>query len=323
MPERPDVIYGAAIGGAIALLTAFLTNRNARKRQAQDLNHSSTEKDKERHYTLKRETYLPLLEASSGAIAFVMQIPTVPVEQLRAQEPMLQLARLIARLGVIAPAAVQEPVQKAQKLNTRLAKLGEPIADWIDESERPDFCLRYRDKEIGLEVTRSIFQEEARGRKLHTSKMPQQCAVTTHLIDGPRRRSDDEIVADMSNLNGGWTDFAERMQLWKEKVARSLRSKRAKLNQAGFRYLTENWLLVVDDPGLGNDVITRDLAFGHLTELFVEKPECDREFHVIFILSRGYLFRRKGNTLSVSYCARGYQPDSDQFTDEHHCKGGA
>jgi hypothetical protein len=120
MPERPDAIYGAAIGGAIALLTAFLTNRNARKRQAQDLNHSSTEKDKERHYTLKRETYLPLLEASSSAIAFVMQIPTVPIEQLRAQEPMLQLARLIARLGVIAPAAVQEPVQKSHKLLTEL-----------------------------------------------------------------------------------------------------------------------------------------------------------------------------------------------------------
>ena len=120
MPERPDAIYGAAIGGAIALLTALLTNRNARRRQILDLEHSSSEKDKERHYTLRRETYLPLIEASSLAVGFVVQIPTLPIEQIKTQQPLFDLAKLIARLGLIAPPAVQEPIQKSHILLTAL-----------------------------------------------------------------------------------------------------------------------------------------------------------------------------------------------------------
>jgi hypothetical protein len=115
MPERFDAIYGAAIGGAIALLTSIFSNRNARKRQTIDLKAQSEERDKERHYSLKREVYLPLIEASSGAISFVMQLPTVALEQLRTQEPLMHFARQAARLGLIAPSSVQIPVQKAQK----------------------------------------------------------------------------------------------------------------------------------------------------------------------------------------------------------------
>jgi hypothetical protein len=125
MPEHFDGIYGAAIGGAIggaiALLTAFLTNRNARKRQVLDLAHSSSEREKERLYSLRRETYLPLVEAFSVAVGFIVQIPTLSVDQVRAQQPLVDFARLIARLGLIAPPAVQEAVQKAHILITALS----------------------------------------------------------------------------------------------------------------------------------------------------------------------------------------------------------
>lgn len=177
MPEHPDAMYGAALGGAIALLTALFTNRNARKRQAQDLAHSTAEKERDRQYTLRREIYLPLVEASNSAVAFVCQTPTAPLEQLKNQEPLFHLGRLMARLGLIAPPPVQESVQKAHMLLMQLSFM--LINErWAIEAVSSDIStidfeiqLRLnRQKELNLRMEKHIDEktaEESLMRHLH------------------------------------------------------------------------------------------------------------------------------------------------------------
>jgi hypothetical protein len=120
IPEKFDAIYGAAIGGAIAIVTAMLSSRQARKRLEQELRHASEEKANERRHGLRRETYIPFVDAYSRAIGFVMQMGTVPFEEIRKSEATMQLGVVIARLSLVAPRSVQEPMYKAHRLLTQL-----------------------------------------------------------------------------------------------------------------------------------------------------------------------------------------------------------
>ena len=130
IPDKPDAIYGALVGGLIALIVATLTNRHARKRQVLDLAHQAEQKERERIHSLKRDTYLPLLEASSSAIGFVAQIPTASIEAVRTQEPLVALGRQVARLALIAPPSVMEPVNIGFRYLFRVATelLGERLS---------------------------------------------------------------------------------------------------------------------------------------------------------------------------------------------------
>jgi hypothetical protein len=106
LPEKVDVLYGAIVGGLVAflssLLTVSFTSWHALKRQRIDLAHQAEQKEKERQHALKREIYVPVVEAASAAVAFLAQIPTVPFEALHADNPVVQLARQVARLSLVA-----------------------------------------------------------------------------------------------------------------------------------------------------------------------------------------------------------------------------
>lgn len=115
-PEKMDAIYGACVGGLIAFVTAFFANRHALKRQKLELTFQMDEKRKERQHSLKREVYLPLVVAANEAVAFVTQLPTVPFERIRNDNPMNELARQIARLNLIAPPEVMKPVSEGHTL---------------------------------------------------------------------------------------------------------------------------------------------------------------------------------------------------------------
>lgn len=109
-PDKPDVIYSALLGGLMVLVTTMLTNRQARKRQERDLLHQSEQKDKERIHSLKRDIYIPLVEAHSIATTFLAKMPIAPAEQLKSQEPLQALGHIVSKLALIAPPEVLEPV---------------------------------------------------------------------------------------------------------------------------------------------------------------------------------------------------------------------
>ena len=59
-----------------------------------------------------------------------------------------------------------------EALFQRLQRLHERVPDTIEAAESPDFILRFGEERVGLEVTRSVWQEYVRGSKLHDSLYP-------------------------------------------------------------------------------------------------------------------------------------------------------
>jgi len=190
-----------------------------------------------------------------------------------------------------------------EALFQRLQRLRERMPNTIEAAESPDFILRFGEERVGLEVTRSVWQEYVRGSKLHDSLYPAEWVITTNLMDGARRRSSDEVAAEM--LNSGedapWKSCEQEMKDWGDKIAHSLSAKRERLNQQTFQKYSKNWLLIYDQPGLANDTFTADRACRHLTALFAAPREHHLDFDAVFLLSRRYLFRWRENELSLHY----------------------
>jgi len=189
------------------------------------------------------------------------------------------------------------------QLLNRLTKLGYSNPGDIRESERPDFVIDLADEQVGLETTRAVYQEYVRGSILHDTKCPNSWVITTHLMDGRKRRTDDEIVADMLNICGEWKDSEQDMRDWGDKIGRSLDAKRKTLNQSDFQRFSQNWLLIYDDPGLPNDTFTYDRACRHLARIFSARSTRSADYDAIFVLSDRYLFRFHNATLSLHYDA--------------------
>jgi hypothetical protein len=61
--EVPDVVWAALIAAGVAFLTTTLSNRNSRKQLQMQLSHSARERDRDRTMALRRDVYLPALEA--------------------------------------------------------------------------------------------------------------------------------------------------------------------------------------------------------------------------------------------------------------------
>jgi hypothetical protein len=128
--------------------------------------------------------------------------------------------------------------------------------------------------------------------------------VTTHLKDGSARRSNDELIEEVLNLNSEWQDAEEGMRDWRDKVAQSLERKRTNLNGNDFQAFYQNWLLIYDEPGLPNDVFTCDRACRHAASVFAAPYSSGRDFDTVFLLSDRYLFRWQQQKLSLNYDRR-------------------
>src|SRR6266850_6427010 len=71
----------------------------------------------------------------------------------------------------------------------------------LEAAERPDFTFVLSDKQIGLEVTRAVYQELVRAVKMQIEEHPGEAMIISSLKDGPRRRSNREIGGDAFGLN--------------------------------------------------------------------------------------------------------------------------
>lgn len=63
----PDVVWAALIAAAIAFLATTLSNRNSRNQLQMQLTHGARERDRDRAMALRRDVYLPAIEAVSRA----------------------------------------------------------------------------------------------------------------------------------------------------------------------------------------------------------------------------------------------------------------
>jgi hypothetical protein len=199
--------------------------------------------------------------------------------------------------------SMRKNIERSQlnALFKRITHLGYEAPSSIRDSERPDFILEIPGRIIGLETTSAVYQEYERARRLHRTVCPEGCIAMSGLKDGQRRRSNDEIVHDMLTIGGPWQDAEEEMLDWREKIADSLNSKRAKLSDADFQRFDENWLLICDEPSLPDDVFTYDRACRHLTDIFSKAPSTPNDFDSVFIYSERYLFRWRESQLALNY----------------------
>ncbi|HVZ19090.1 MAG TPA: hypothetical protein VG897_18375 [Terriglobales bacterium] len=79
----PESLWGVIVGTLLTLLSTLLvtslTNRHGRKLQAQQLQSKSTERQRERHATLRRDVYLPAADAFTGVVSGMARLLNVEV----------------------------------------------------------------------------------------------------------------------------------------------------------------------------------------------------------------------------------------------------
>lgn len=164
----------------------------------------------------------------------------------------------------------------------------------IEHQDKPDFIITVTSagKKIGVETTRSVYQEVVRAMKsFRFTECRDSLMNLTHLKDGEKRRSKDDLLASVTNFSSPWKKSEESASEWKNKIARALTIKRQKLNQAGFRSFDENWLLIHDEPRLPNQNLVQYRAERDLNALFLEPSGVARDFDRVFIHSGLNLFR--------------------------------
>jgi hypothetical protein len=189
---------------------------------------------------------------------------------------------------------VKKKIERNQfeELVKRITRLGYARPSAVAASERPDLIVTTRDEQIGVETTAAVYQEYVRAGKLHHKVCPDQCIDTTYLKDSESRRSNDELIEKMLSLNTEWKDSEQDMYDWRDKIAKSLEQKRAKLNSTAFQTFSQNWLLIYDEPSLANDTFTHDRACQHAAAIFSAPHAGARDFNSIYFagISRSSIY---------------------------------
>jgi heme exporter protein D len=109
----PDVVWAAVIASVLTITGVIVTNIWNKKCLMLQLKHISNENDKEREMNLRRDIYLPAVEATTSAISFLARLPDVNISEYNTLSEKLGMAmakiEIIANMGTItAVAAVNE-----------------------------------------------------------------------------------------------------------------------------------------------------------------------------------------------------------------------
>jgi len=119
----------------------------------------------------------------------------------------------------------------------------------ITKIERPDFLLRTRQREIGIEITEVIQPDYARARVLPEARSGGSIIDPSLFKWGAPRKSLRELreIVSRKELTGpGWEGDEVEVE-WSKAIFDSIGKKTDKLNSQGFQKFTENWLSVYDN----------------------------------------------------------------------------
>jgi hypothetical protein len=186
--------------------------------------------------------------------------------------------------------------QLLDELINRLVLLRYPNPTNIQDRESPDFSMVVSGASVGVELTRSMFEEYCRASRQRFNGF----MIYDRLRDYGVRRSTEELIADATDLAGEWSSAEQQMRDWQHKVEKSLVRKRLKLNSDSFEKFSQNWLLIYDFPPLGDNEISYRHAVLYLNALFAQ-PRKGIDFDTVFILSNHYLFRWRDGKLDLNY----------------------
>jgi hypothetical protein len=101
----PDVVWAALIAAGVAFVTTTLSNRNSRKQLQMQLNHSAQEQDRDRAMALRRDVYLPAVEAVARAHGALGQVANPDIDLTAVSTQLLNDLATMAKVHLVASEA--------------------------------------------------------------------------------------------------------------------------------------------------------------------------------------------------------------------------
>ncbi len=155
-----------------------------------------------------------------------------------------------------------------------------PLA--LMKRERPDFELRMPGITVGIEVTESVMQDQARLDAIREQEADATAILQPRfrVTDAARSRHELEQLArgELRDSSGWAGNSVERD--WAEAVSHCWSGKRASRDRAGFTRFAEVWLVIYDNlrgPALDEEEAVALLLHGQSLEARA------RDFHRVFI----------------------------------------
>lgn len=114
--------------------------------------------------------------------------------------------------------------------------------------DRPDFLLRYNDREVGIESTEAVSQEMAETRALSKQEGVEGLLLMDQFKRGTPKRTASERREIIQNQPSGvgWVDDEPERE-WAQWMIDCVRKKTEAFNKPGFKKCDTNWLLIYDN----------------------------------------------------------------------------
>jgi hypothetical protein len=111
----PDTVWAALIAAGVAFVTTTLSNRNSRKQLAMQLDHNARQQKLEREMSLRRDVYLPAIEAASRIQASMSRLVDVKEDQTALGRSMVDNTASLLKAHLVAQQPTVTALMKFQR----------------------------------------------------------------------------------------------------------------------------------------------------------------------------------------------------------------
>jgi hypothetical protein len=111
----PDTVWAALIAASVAFVTTTLSNRNSRKQLAMQLKHNADQQKLEREMALRRDVYLPAVEAVSRIQASMSRLMDVKEDQTALGRSMVDNTATLLKAHLVAQQPTVTALMKFQR----------------------------------------------------------------------------------------------------------------------------------------------------------------------------------------------------------------
>ena len=150
-------------------------------------------------------------------------------------------------------------------------KLSFPLS--LCKSERPDFFLKFGNREIGIEHTEAVAQNVAQSDALREQGHGQDVLYMRRSFPDEKKLKSRDLIKEMeeNETSGGWIGNSVERD-WTAAMSHFASKKRRLAKKEGFKIYKENWLLIYDNWRLPNVILEEAMP------MFLEKCISEKYF---------------------------------------------
>lgn len=111
----PDVVWAALIAAGVAFFTTTLSNRNSRRQLQMQLDHGAREQERDRAMALRRDVYLPAIEAVARVHGVLGRVINLDVDLSAISDQMVIDFAAMAKVHLVAGEATVRGLLAFQK----------------------------------------------------------------------------------------------------------------------------------------------------------------------------------------------------------------